>query len=66
TRAFKCFPTTTLVVWFLSPWKLKCRECDTEWILNVSHDLSEFNQLYHYCRVCGKNTYHDILELVEI
>ncbi|MEM0037669.1 MAG: hypothetical protein QW772_01910 [Zestosphaera sp.] len=54
------------MVWFLSPWKLKCRECNTEWILNVSHDLSEFNQLYHYCRVCGKNTYHDILELVEI
>ncbi len=49
----------------MSPWRVRCKECGNVWVLNVSYDLDEFTQLYHYCRVCGKNTYHEILEYSE-
>jgi len=45
----------------LTRWVLKCVECNVEWKLEASFDLSEFPKLYHYCRNCRKNTFHQIL-----
>ncbi|MEM0282893.1 MAG: hypothetical protein QXE32_01075 [Sulfolobales archaeon] len=46
-------------------WKLRCRNCGTEWILRVSYKIDDYRTLYHYCRVCGKNTFHDIIGRIE-
>ncbi|MGC9009005.1 MAG: hypothetical protein ACP5I7_00100 [Sulfolobales archaeon] len=46
-------------------YRLRCRECGTEWILKVSYRINDFRNLYHYCRVCRKNTFHDIIEKIK-
>jgi len=45
----------------MSRYLLRCRECGTVWELRVSYSLKDFQQLYHYCSVCGKNTFHDLV-----
>ncbi len=42
-------------------WILRCRECGTIWILEVSFDISDMDKVYHYCPKCKKNTFHDVL-----
>jgi ribosomal protein L44E len=49
----------------MAKWRLRCTECGTEWILEVSFNLKEFGKLYHYCRTCGKNTFHEVLGIEE-
>ncbi len=49
----------------MTAWKLRCSVCGTVWILKVSYDISDFKRLYHYCRKCGKNTYHEILGRID-
>jgi len=51
----------------LTKWRLRCTNCGTEWFLEVSFDLTKLKnkRLYHYCRVCRRNTFHEILERVE-
>ncbi len=47
-------------------WIMKCRECGREWKFKVSYNLKkEFNQLYHYCPYCKRNTFHEIIRYVE-
>jgi len=46
-------------------WVLRCRECGTVWLLEVSFDISDMKQLYHYCKYCKRNTFHDILGRLE-
>lgn len=45
-------------------WRIKCQECGEEKELRVGYDIRDFKQLYLYCRKCGKNTFHIILEYV--
>ena len=45
----------------LTSWKLRCVECGNEWVLKVSYDISDFEKLYHYCKTCKKNTFHEIV-----
>jgi len=45
----------------LSKYVLRCEECGTLWRPKVSYSLSDFQKLYHYCNVCKKNTFHEIL-----
>ncbi len=40
---------------------VKCRECGNERVLKVSYYLGDFKHLYHWCPICKKNTYHEIL-----
>ncbi len=42
-------------------WKLRCLNCGTEWVLEVSFDLDEMKRIYHYCKKCGKNTFHEVI-----
>lgn len=49
----------------VTKWKLKCHECGVEWYLTVSFNLQEMGRIYHYCRKCGKNTFHDVLERID-
>ncbi len=42
-------------------WLLRCRECGTIWVLEVSFDISDMDKVYHYCPRCKKNTFHDVL-----
>jgi len=45
----------------MTKWVLRCKECGTLWELHVSYNLSEFSQFYHYCNICGRNTFHEVL-----
>lgn len=45
----------------MTTWKLRCFECGSVWGLRVSYDLADMPRIYHYCRRCGKNTFHHIL-----
>ncbi|MDM7274570.1 MAG: hypothetical protein P3X22_000370 [Thermoprotei archaeon] len=45
----------------MTRWRLACLECGREWFLEASYDLSEMRKLYHYCKFCRRNTFHDIL-----
>ncbi|MDW7970037.1 MAG: hypothetical protein RMH77_06530 [Sulfolobales archaeon] len=47
--------------YYLTKYELRCEECGTSWELKVSYSLSEFQKLYHYCKVCRKNTFHNVL-----
>jgi len=49
----------------MTSWKLRCTECGTEWVLKVSYDISDLKRIYHYCPVCKKNTFHEVLGKVE-
>ncbi len=42
-------------------WIVRCRECGTVWILEVSFDISDMDKIYHYCPRCKKNTFHDVI-----
>ena len=46
-------------------WLVKCTTCGTKWVLEVSFDLRESKLIYHYCKVCGKNTFHEVLGRAE-
>lgn len=48
------------------PWKIRCTECGSELFLNVSFDISKQKSIYHYCRVCKKNTFNEILGYLEV
>ncbi|AEB94580.1 MAG: hypothetical protein QXR57_04760 [Metallosphaera sp.] len=48
------------------PWKIKCNECGTIAMLNVSFDISKQKTIYYYCKVCKKNTFNDILGYLEL
>jgi len=43
------------------PWKLRCNECGTEWLVNISFDISKQKSFYIYCKVCKRNTFNTIL-----
>ena len=47
------------------PWKIKCKECGNVTILYVSYNIKDFKQIYIYCKHCGKNTFHEILEMID-
>ncbi|WP_174629255.1 hypothetical protein [Metallosphaera tengchongensis] len=47
------------------PWKVKCSECNTEYLINVSFDISRQKSLYYFCRTCKKNTFNEILGYME-
>ena len=46
-------------------WLLKCEECGSEWELEVSFNLKDVPRLYHYCKVCRRNTFHKVLGVLE-
>jgi hypothetical protein len=46
-------------------WVVKCVTCGTRWVLEVSFDLRDSKLIYHYCKVCRKNTFHEILGRAE-
>jgi len=48
----------------LPGWRLRCRSCGKEWIFEASYRISDFESLYHYCRYCKKNTFHEIIEKI--
>lgn len=47
----------------MTKWRLRCTECNTEWVLETGMNLSKLRggRIYHYCPVCRKNTFHVIL-----
>jgi len=45
----------------MTKWLLMCKRCHTKWVLDVSYDLRKIGKLYHYCTVCKKNTFHEVL-----
>lgn len=46
-------------------WVVKCKNCGSEWKLEVSFPLDrEFKRLYHFCPVCRKNSFHEIVKYV--
>ncbi len=49
----------------MTSWKLRCTKCGTEWILRVSYDISDLDRIYHYCKKCKKNTFHEVLGRVD-
>lgn len=49
----------------VTKWRLRCHECETVWELAVSFNLLEMKRIYHYCRTCGRNTFHDVLERID-
>jgi len=51
----------------LTKWRLRCTSCGTEWFLEVSFDLFKLSErrLYHYCPVCRRNTFHEVLEMID-
>ncbi|MDT7889190.1 MAG: hypothetical protein RQ885_09490 [Desulfurococcales archaeon] len=49
----------------LPGWRLRCRSCGKTWIFEASYRVSELETLYHYCRNCRKNTFHEIIEKIE-
>lgn len=46
-------------------WRLRCLECNREWILPVSFDLNSMGTIYYYCRYCKRNTFHKVIEKIE-
>ncbi|MBP1358012.1 MAG: hypothetical protein JZD40_05960 [Sulfolobus sp.] len=46
-------------------WKVRCTSCGTVWTTNISFDISKQKYLYHYCKVCRRNTFNEILEYIE-
>ncbi len=45
----------------MTKWLLKCEKCGNEWMLDVSFDLEKIGRIYHYCKICRKNTFHKVL-----
>ena len=41
-------------------WVLRCKECGNTRRLDLGFNLFEFQQLYLYCPVCKRNTFHSI------
>ncbi|MEM1542650.1 MAG: hypothetical protein QW101_07885 [Ignisphaera sp.] len=46
-------------------WIMRCTICGTTWILEVSFDIRDTKRLYHFCRKCRSNTFHEVLERKE-
>lgn len=46
-------------------WILRCLDCGRVWELPVSFNLFEIKRLYHYCRFCGRNTFHEVVGRVD-
>ncbi|MEL9939402.1 MAG: hypothetical protein QW348_07805 [Ignisphaera sp.] len=46
-------------------WLLKCTVCGMKWVLEVSFDIRDVKSIYHYCKTCKKNTFHEVLGRVE-
>jgi len=46
-------------------WIVRCKTCGTIWVLEVSFDLRNTKEVYHYCKICKKNTFHEILGRTE-
>jgi hypothetical protein len=46
-------------------WIVRCTVCGTKWILEVSFDLRDVKQIYHYCRICKRNTFHEVIGRAE-
>uniref|UniRef100_A0A7J2U1L2 Uncharacterized protein n=1 Tax=Ignisphaera aggregans TaxID=334771 RepID=A0A7J2U1L2_9CREN len=46
-------------------WLIRCTNCGTKWVLEVSFDLKDSKLIYHYCKVCRKNTFHEVLGRAE-
>ncbi len=44
----------------MTGWSLRCVECGSRWVLKVSYDLGKMGRIYHYCRKCGANTFHEV------
>ena len=49
----------------MTSWKLRCVECGSEWVLPVSFALDKMGKIYHYCRKCRRNTFHEVIERIE-
>ncbi len=51
----------------MTRWLLRCTKCGNTWELEVSFDLLKLKdrRLYHYCKYCGENTFHEILGKLE-
>ena len=49
----------------MTSWYLRCTRCGNTWVFLGSYDLSKFEKLYHYCRVCQRNTFHEVVGMVE-
>ncbi|QXJ29633.1 hypothetical protein J5U23_02506 [Saccharolobus shibatae B12] len=47
------------------PWKIRCANCNTEKVLNISFDISSQKTIYIYCNVCKRNTFNEILGYYE-
>ncbi len=48
----------------LGGWVVRCSVCGIERLLKLSYHIGDFKQLYHWCPVCRRNTYHDIVSRV--
>ncbi|MDK6028436.1 hypothetical protein QPL79_03560 [Ignisphaera sp. 4213-co] len=46
-------------------WLLRCISCGTKWVLEVSFDIRDVKSIYHYCKKCRKNTFHEVLGRAE-
>ncbi|BES82124.1 hypothetical protein PABY_16910 [Pyrodictium abyssi] len=48
----------------MTKWLLRCTSCGNTWELEVSFDLTKLSsgKLYHYCKYCKRNTFHEIVE----
>lgn len=46
-------------------WRLRCKSCGKVWIFEASYRISDFEALYHFCRSCRKNAFHEIIEKVQ-
>ncbi len=49
----------------VTSWYLRCKRCGNTWLFLGSYDLTRFESLYHYCRVCQRNTFHEVVGTVE-
>jgi len=46
-------------------WVLKCKRCGNIWVLEVSYKINKFKDIYHYCKYCKRNTFHEVLGRVD-
>ncbi|NPA85769.1 MAG: hypothetical protein GXO07_07220 [Crenarchaeota archaeon] len=51
----------------MTSWYLKCEKCGQMWLFLGSYDLESVGngRIYHYCRICGRNTFHTVVKRVE-
>ncbi|UXD21591.1 hypothetical protein IPA_05700 [Ignicoccus pacificus DSM 13166] len=50
----------------MTSWYLKCERCGQMWLFLGSYDLESIGRIYHYCRVCGRNTFHTVVKKAEL